>query len=115
MSSSSCLSHATITYTSVSSCTNGSPWGIHLIPGYESEAPEAVPQSLDQTPFSPVHTHEYPEYLAQSDNDLPIKDQLLQAYASQIETEEDPGEEDPEEDLSKEEEDLAMALSALAL
>ncbi|GJV98290.1 hypothetical protein Tco_1553542 [Tanacetum coccineum] len=38
--------HSTVTYTSKLDI-NGSPWGIHLMPGYESDASEAAPHSSE--------------------------------------------------------------------
>ncbi|GKF30151.1 hypothetical protein Tco_0096493, partial [Tanacetum coccineum] len=64
-------SHATVTYTSVSSDTDLPSWGILLMEAYESEP---------EVPLSPVHAPKYPEYLASSDNDIaPVEDQPLPA------------------------------------
>nr|GEV46552.1 hypothetical protein [Tanacetum cinerariifolium] len=99
MSSSSSSSHATVTYTYVSSNTDLPSWGIPLLEAYESD-PEA--------PLSPVHAPEDPEYLAPSDNDIaPVEDQplpalpiaLLPGYIADLESIEDNFEEDPEMDL----------------
>ncbi|GKA24034.1 putative reverse transcriptase domain-containing protein [Tanacetum coccineum] len=69
---SSSPSHATVTYTSMSSDNDVPSWGIPLMDAYESdpEAPEAAPQSPDQAPLSPAHAPVYPEYHAPSDDDL---------------------------------------------
>ncbi|GJW64944.1 hypothetical protein Tco_1331930 [Tanacetum coccineum] len=69
MSSSS--SHATMTYTSISTDSDLPPWGFHLI---KPEAPESAPQSPEQGPLLPVPTPEYPKYLASSDDDIPAED-----------------------------------------
>ncbi|GJW79238.1 hypothetical protein Tco_0140920 [Tanacetum coccineum] len=124
MSSSS--SHATVTYTSMSS--HSPPWVFHLLSRSDSEAPEAAPQSPNQAPLSPSYAPVYPEYVVPSDDDLPAEDQPLAAsasptalsldYLTDSEPVEDDPEEDPEEDLvdypSKEEEEepLAPDLSA---
>ncbi|GJQ95936.1 hypothetical protein Tco_0007075 [Tanacetum coccineum] len=82
MSSSSSSSHATVTYTSISSFNDGPSFGIPLVDMYESEprAPKAAPQSPDQAPLLQVHALVYPEYLAPSDGDLdPAKAQPLPA------------------------------------
>ncbi|GJX61016.1 hypothetical protein Tco_0293916 [Tanacetum coccineum] len=63
-------SHTTVTYTSLSGNSDGPSWGIHLMPGSDSKALEAAPQSPDHAPFSPVHAPEYPEYATPSDDDL---------------------------------------------
>ncbi|GJX79507.1 hypothetical protein Tco_0327656 [Tanacetum coccineum] len=69
---SSSPSHATVTYTSMSSDDDVPSWGIPLMDAYESdpEAPEAVPRSPDQAPLSSAQDSVYSEYLAQSDDDL---------------------------------------------
>ncbi|GJW49180.1 hypothetical protein Tco_0090531 [Tanacetum coccineum] len=87
----------------------------------ESEVPEATPQSLGQAPPSPdyisgpehppspnyVPGPEYPEYVAPSDDEVPIEDQPLLADASPITlspgyvANSDPSEEDPQEDLEE--------------
>ncbi|GJS54687.1 hypothetical protein Tco_0628049, partial [Tanacetum coccineum] len=78
---------------------------------YESDpkAHEAVLQCPDQAPLSPVHAPVYPEYLAQSDDDLPAEDHplhadasptaLLPGYIADSEPIENGLEEDPEMDL----------------
>nr|GEZ51813.1 hypothetical protein [Tanacetum cinerariifolium] len=78
MSSSS--SHATVTYTSMSS--HSLPWVFHLMSGSDSEAPEAAPQSPAQAPLSLSHALVYTEYVAPSDNDPLPKDRPLAASAS---------------------------------
>ncbi|GJU38939.1 hypothetical protein Tco_1191896 [Tanacetum coccineum] len=70
MSSSSSSSHATVTYTSVSFDTDLPSWGIPLMETYESES---------DAPLSQVHAPEYPEYLAPSEDDIPVEDQPLPA------------------------------------
>nr|GFA04580.1 hypothetical protein [Tanacetum cinerariifolium] len=71
MSSSSSLSHTTITSTYVSSDTDLPSWGIPLLEACESE-PEA--------PLSVVYASEDTKYLAPSDDDIaPAEDQPLPA------------------------------------
>ncbi|GJT47735.1 hypothetical protein Tco_0973892 [Tanacetum coccineum] len=77
MSSSS--SHATITYTSVATDSDLPPWGFYLI---KPEAPESVPKSPQEAPPSHVPAPAYPEYLAPSNDEVPVKDQLLPTDAS---------------------------------
>ncbi|GKC61930.1 hypothetical protein Tco_1089528 [Tanacetum coccineum] len=103
MSSSS--SHATVTYTSVATDSNLPPWGFHLI---KPEAPESVPQSPQEAPPSHVPAPAYPEYLAPSNDEVPVKDQPLPTdasptaispgYIAESEPIEDDFEEDPEMD-----------------
>ncbi|GJY60677.1 hypothetical protein Tco_0461334 [Tanacetum coccineum] len=81
-SSSSFSSHATVTYTSVSTDRNLPPWGFLLMEAYEPEALEAAPQSPEQAPLSHVPAPEYPEYLEPSDDDILAEDQPLPADAS---------------------------------
>ncbi|GJW58181.1 hypothetical protein Tco_0104912 [Tanacetum coccineum] len=69
MSSSS--SHATVTYTFVSTDNDLLPWGFHLM---EADEPEAPP--------SHVPAPAYLEYLAPSDDEVPLEDQPLPADAS---------------------------------
>ncbi|GJQ98037.1 hypothetical protein Tco_0009176 [Tanacetum coccineum] len=101
MSSSS--SHATITYTSISSYNDVPSWGIPLMDAYESdpEAPEAAPQSPDQAPLSPAQA--------------PVQYLHLYHYSAEFEPVKEDPEEDPEEEPSKKEEKLlAPADSPLA-
>ncbi|GJU98418.1 hypothetical protein Tco_1327689 [Tanacetum coccineum] len=74
------MSSSTITYTSISSNSDLPPWGFYLMDLDEFEAP----QSLEQAPPSPdyVPGPEYPEYVAPSDDEIPIEDQPLPADAS---------------------------------
>nr|GEW73409.1 hypothetical protein [Tanacetum cinerariifolium]GEW76032.1 hypothetical protein [Tanacetum cinerariifolium] len=76
---SSSPSHATVTYTSISSDYDLPSWGIHLMDAYVSdlEAPEDAPQSPEQAPLSPVPSPVYPEYVAPADDDLPAEDHSL--------------------------------------
>nr|GEW56010.1 reverse transcriptase domain-containing protein [Tanacetum cinerariifolium] len=119
-------SHATVTYTSMSSDNDVPSWGIPLMDAYESEheAPKAAPQSPDQAPLSPLHAFEYPEYFAPSDDDLePAKAQplptsvshtvLSPGYSADYKPMENP-EEEPSEEEEKEE-SLALAAFAPAL
>ncbi|GKC75658.1 hypothetical protein Tco_1126432, partial [Tanacetum coccineum] len=97
MSSSSSSSHATVTYTSISSDDDIPSWGIPLMDAYE------------------------PEYLAPYDDDIaPTEDQSLPASASPTTlsldysadsepVEEDP-EDDPEEEPSEEEEEEELSV-----
>ncbi|GJY51677.1 hypothetical protein Tco_0442524, partial [Tanacetum coccineum] len=86
--------------------------GFHLICDVEPQSLEAAPQSPEQAPPSPdyVPSPEYPEYLARTNDEIPIKDQPLPADASPTAlspgyvVDSDPLEEDLEEDP---EEDLA--------
>ncbi|GJS60160.1 hypothetical protein Tco_0654944 [Tanacetum coccineum] len=112
MSSSSSSSHDIITYTYVSSDTELPSWGILLMEAYESD-PEA--------PLAPVLAHEYPEYLALSDDEIPAEDQplttspiaLSPGYIADSEPIENGLEEDPEMDpidyVANEEEEKHLA------
>ncbi|GKB87539.1 hypothetical protein Tco_0959811 [Tanacetum coccineum] len=121
---SSSESHATITYASISSDSNLPPWGFHLLSDAEPQSLEAASQSLEQAPPSSdyVHGPEYLEYLAPSDNEIPVEDQLLPAdasptalspgYVADSDPEEDPanypvdgGDDDEEEESSKDDDD----------
>ncbi|GKC48070.1 hypothetical protein Tco_1065792 [Tanacetum coccineum] len=113
-------SHATVTYTSISTDNDLPPWSFHLV---DVDEPKAPP--------SPVPTLAYPKYLTPSDDEVPAEDQPLHADASP--TADSPGyiadselikddfEEDPEidpidyadDDYEEEEEHLAPADSAL--
>nr|GEZ85160.1 hypothetical protein [Tanacetum cinerariifolium] len=98
MSSSS--SHATITYTSVSTDSDLSPWGFHLMEGDEPEEPNEP-----KAPPSHVPALAYPEYLAPSDDEVPAKDQPQPVDASPTTdspgyiADSEPTEDDFEEDL----------------
>nr|GEV46836.1 hypothetical protein [Tanacetum cinerariifolium] len=99
---SSSESHATVTYTSISSDSNLPPYGFHLIDLDEFEAQ----QSSEQAPPSPDYVPglEYPEYVAASDDEIPIKDHPLPADASPTALSpcyivDSDIEEDPKEDL----------------
>ncbi|GJT50308.1 putative ribonuclease H-like domain-containing protein [Tanacetum coccineum] len=62
---------------------DGLPWGIHLMPGYESEASEAALQSPKHAPPSPSYAIDSPEYASPSDDNLePTKAQALPAPVS---------------------------------
>ncbi|GJZ91364.1 hypothetical protein Tco_0663291 [Tanacetum coccineum] len=77
-------SHSTVTYT-FESDVDGSSWGIHLMPGYESDASEAA-----------VHSS---EYAPPADDDLePVEAQALPTPADL--------EDDHKEEPSEEEEEL---------
>ncbi|GJY75329.1 hypothetical protein Tco_1489395 [Tanacetum coccineum] len=66
---SSSLSHSIVTYTSKSD-VDGSSWGIHLMPGYESDPSEAAPHSLEHAPLSSAHAPDSSEYASPADDDL---------------------------------------------
>ncbi|GJU28618.1 hypothetical protein Tco_1167239 [Tanacetum coccineum] len=120
---SSSESHATFTYTSISSDSNLPPWGFHLLSDVEPQLLEAASQSPEQAPPSPdyVHGPEYLEYLASSDNEIQVEDQLLPVdasptalspgYVADSDPEEDPanypvdGVDDEEEEFSKDDDD----------
>ncbi|GKA14430.1 hypothetical protein Tco_0694076 [Tanacetum coccineum] len=78
------MSSSTVTYTSISSNSDLPPWGFHLISDAEPQSPETAPQSLEHALLSPdyVHGPEYPEYVAPSDDEIPVEDQPLPADAS---------------------------------
>ncbi|GJS61676.1 hypothetical protein Tco_0656460 [Tanacetum coccineum] len=105
------MSSSTVTYMSISFYSNLPPWGFHLLSDDEPQSPEVAPQSLEQAPPSPDYVLglEYPEYVAPSDDEIPIDDQplpvdasptaLSPGYVADSDPKEDP-EEDPEEDLA---------------
>ncbi|GJS74709.1 putative reverse transcriptase domain-containing protein [Tanacetum coccineum] len=73
-------SHATVTYTSISSAERS--WSILAMDPYEEaalQAPEQAPPSPDYVPGP-----EYLEYLAPSDDEIPVEDQPLPTDASPI-------------------------------
>ncbi|GJR50719.1 hypothetical protein Tco_1401240 [Tanacetum coccineum] len=97
-------SHSIVSYTSVSS--EARSWSIPTVDPYEEVARQALEQA--SSPLSPAYVTEpvYPEYLAPSDDDIPVEYQPLPADASP--TALSPGyvvdshsEEDPEEDLEE--------------
>ncbi|GJV57624.1 hypothetical protein Tco_1458629 [Tanacetum coccineum] len=98
---SSSPSHATVTYTSMSSDDDVPSWGIPLMDAYDfdPEAPEAAPQSPDQAPLSPAHALPLPASVSPT------------AFSPDYSTDSKPAEkdpkEDPEEEPSKEEEELS--------
>ncbi|GJS03830.1 hypothetical protein Tco_0320338 [Tanacetum coccineum] len=104
------MSSSTVTYTSISSNSDLPPWGFHLISDAEPQSPKAAPQSPEKAPPSPdyVSGPKYPEYLASSDDEIPVEDQPLPADVSPTAlspgyvANSDPLEEDPEEDLADE-------------
>nr|GEU57585.1 hypothetical protein [Tanacetum cinerariifolium] len=117
-SSSSFSSHAVVNYTSVSTENDLPPWGFHLMEAYKPEAQEVASQSPNQAPLSPVPAPEYLEYLAPSDDDIPVEDQPLPTnalptacspgYIADSEPIEDDSKEDPEMDLLP----LSLAIEA---
>ncbi|GKA74765.1 hypothetical protein Tco_0781067 [Tanacetum coccineum] len=102
MSSSS--SHATVTYTSISSDLDSPPWGFPLISESKHEAPEAAPLSSEQAPPSPIPAPVYLEYLDPFDDEVPTEGQPLHTDASPTISSpvciaiSDPIEDDPEKD-----------------
>ncbi|GKC23156.1 hypothetical protein Tco_1025306, partial [Tanacetum coccineum] len=68
--------HSTVSYTSISS--DELSWGIPTMDPYEEVAHQG------QAPLSPEYVPEpvYPEYLAPSDDDIPIEYQPLPVDAS---------------------------------
>ncbi|GJZ64237.1 hypothetical protein Tco_0620658 [Tanacetum coccineum] len=71
-------SHSTVIYTSKSN-VDGSPWGIHLMLGCESESSEA-PLSLEQAPMSLAYAPDSLEHAPPFDDDLELaEDQALHA------------------------------------
>nr|GEX51225.1 hypothetical protein [Tanacetum cinerariifolium] len=102
--SSSFSSHASVTYTYVSTNNDLPPWGFHLMDAYEPKALEAAPQSPEQAPFSLVPA---PKYTLLADA-LPTA--CSPGYIADSEPIEDDSEEDPVMDpidypSSKEEEE----------
>nr|GEX25320.1 hypothetical protein [Tanacetum cinerariifolium] len=103
-----------VTYTSVSS--EARSWSIPTEDPYEDPYEEAARQALEQAPYSPgyvpypmelkdhapvyVLKPECPEYLALSDDDILVEDQLLPADASLEEQESSKDEEEEEEHLA---------------
>ncbi|GKE56059.1 hypothetical protein Tco_1495244 [Tanacetum coccineum] len=66
------MSSSTVTYTSISSDSNLLPRGFHLMDPDEfkaSQSPELVPPSPDYVPGL-----EYSEYVAPSDDEIPVED-----------------------------------------
>ncbi|GJY11947.1 hypothetical protein Tco_0381256 [Tanacetum coccineum] len=104
------MSSSTVTYTSISFDSDLPPWGFHLISDAEPYSPKAAPQSQEQAPPSPdyVPGTEYMEYLAPSNDEIPVEDQPLPADASPIAlspgyvADYDPLEEDLKEDPADE-------------
>ncbi|GJT89945.1 hypothetical protein Tco_1078790 [Tanacetum coccineum] len=96
------MSSSTVTYTSIPSDSDLPQWGFHLMDPDEFEAP----QSLEQAPPSPDYMPgpEYPEYVASSDDEIPVEDQPLHvdalptALSLGYVDDSDPLEEDPDED-----------------
>nr|GEW54013.1 reverse transcriptase domain-containing protein [Tanacetum cinerariifolium] len=124
---SSSPSHATITYTSMSSDDDLPSWGIPLINAYDSnlQAPKAASQSPKQAPLSPVPAPVYPKYLTPSyDYIEPAEAHPLPLSVSPIAlspdyvTDSDPyekEEEDPEEEPFEEEEEEELSASVDSL
>ncbi|GJW69527.1 putative reverse transcriptase domain-containing protein [Tanacetum coccineum] len=122
---SSSPSHATVTYTSMSSDDDVPSWGISLRCFSMSyrKAPEGRHHLQHQAPLSPAHALVYSEYRAPSDDDLePAEAQPLPAsvpptvlspdYSADFEPVKEDPKEDPKEEPSEEEEE--EELSALA-
>ncbi|GJZ17214.1 hypothetical protein Tco_0553337 [Tanacetum coccineum] len=86
-------SHSTVAYTSESGI-DGSPWGIHLMLGSDSEGFEAAPQSPEHAPLSPAYAP-----------DTCFTRSLSPDYSADSEPIEDDPQEDPEEEPFEEEEE----------
>ncbi|GJX35007.1 hypothetical protein Tco_0246564 [Tanacetum coccineum] len=98
------MSSSTVTYTSISSDSDLTPWGFHLMDPDKFEALQSPEQALPSPDY--VSGPEYPEYLALSDDEILVEDQPLPAAAlptaqsSSFDADFDPLEEDLEEDPS---------------
>nr|GEV67860.1 hypothetical protein [Tanacetum cinerariifolium] len=92
------MSSSTVTYTSISSDSDLPPWGFHLMDPYEFETLKSPEQA--QTSPDYVLGPEYLEYLAPSDNQIPIQDQPLPAGDDK--EEEDESFDDDDDDAEKE-------------
>ncbi|GKB36074.1 hypothetical protein Tco_0881016 [Tanacetum coccineum] len=81
----------------------------------ESPSPEYVPDPIELENHVPVYVPEpdYPEYLASSDDDIPVEYQPLPADASPSSGDDDDDDDDVEEDEEEEEEHLAPADSTV--
>ncbi|GJZ32842.1 hypothetical protein Tco_0578278 [Tanacetum coccineum] len=119
------MSSSTVTYTSISFDLDGPSWGIQLMDASKLLEMDPYEEAAQQG-----HESVYPEYLASSNDDIPVKDQPLPVDASstalspgyatdsnlQEDLEKDP-EEDPadypadEEDKDDEEEEEHLALT----
>ncbi|GJS89818.1 hypothetical protein Tco_1120019 [Tanacetum coccineum] len=79
-------SHATITYTFISSDFDLPPWRFKWVFDAEPQSPEAAPQSPEQAPPSPNYVLglEYLKYVAPSDDEISVEDQPLPMDASPI-------------------------------
>ncbi|GKE67938.1 hypothetical protein Tco_1522099 [Tanacetum coccineum] len=124
-------SHSTVIYTSESD-SDGPPFGIDLVPEYESDLSEAS-HSPEHAPPSPACAPNSPEYAPPSNEDLELAEAhalpalvllalLSPNYSTDSEPiEDDPQEADPEDDLEKdpseeeEEELLALVTSTPAV
>nr|GEZ77597.1 hypothetical protein [Tanacetum cinerariifolium] len=93
-------SHATVTYTSISSVERS--WSISAMDPYEEatlQAPEKAPPSPDY-----VLGPEYPEYLAPSDDEIPDPEEDLAGYpVDGGDDDEEESSEDDDDDKEKEE------------
>ncbi|GJS38963.1 putative reverse transcriptase domain-containing protein [Tanacetum coccineum] len=106
--------HSTVSYTSISSDSDPSAWGIPLMD--VGELPE---MRLEH--HVPVYIPEpvYPEYLVPSDDDIPVEDPEEDPwedpidYAADADDDEDEEEESSEDDDDEEEEHLAPADSTV--
>nr|GEU92101.1 putative reverse transcriptase domain-containing protein [Tanacetum cinerariifolium] len=105
--------HCTVSYTSISSKARS--WSISTIDPYEEATQQGqtaplslayVPDPMELEHYIPVYVPklDYPEYLALSDDDIPVEDQPLHINASHVAllpgfvVDSDP-EKDPKEDL----------------
>ncbi|GJW89165.1 hypothetical protein Tco_0164505 [Tanacetum coccineum] len=114
---SSDLASSEVTYTSISSHGDPLAWAMDFFRLLEPDSPEAAPESPDyvpgpeepkQAPLSPDYLlgPEYPEYLAPSDEEVPVEDQPYAVADSPIAL--SPGyvaDSDPEEDPKEDSED----------
>ncbi|GJY06822.1 hypothetical protein Tco_0373876, partial [Tanacetum coccineum] len=99
--------HSTVSYTSISSDSEPSAWGILLMDVVRAHVPVYV--------IEPV----YPEYLVPSDDDIPVEDPEEEPeedpidYVADADDDEEEEEESSEDDDDEEEEHLAPAYSTV--
>ncbi|GJZ00049.1 putative reverse transcriptase domain-containing protein, partial [Tanacetum coccineum] len=102
------MSSSMVTYTSISSDSDLPPWGFHLMDPDEFEAPQSPEHAPPSREYVPGP--KYPDYVAPSDDEIPVKDQSLpvnasptalsSGYVADSDPLEEDREEDPEEDLA---------------
>nr|GEU96500.1 hypothetical protein [Tanacetum cinerariifolium] len=106
------MSSSTVTYTSISFDSDLPPWGFHLMDPDEFEAPLSLEQAPPSSDYVPGP--EYLEYVAPSDNEIPVEDQPLPADASP--TALSPGyDEDEEEHLALADSNVLPAIDPVPL